>query len=105
VWFLLAEIQCGAPKTLPLTHMYSPTDALSDEENEEEEVDPENCISEDGSSVSSFSESEMSDRSFDPMPARLTLPVELQRLVLSCKSSQYYELWGTHRLGEVGLLP
>ncbi|KAJ6616040.1 hypothetical protein B0H10DRAFT_1413968 [Mycena sp. CBHHK59/15] len=51
-----------------------------------------------GSSVSSFSESEMPDKSFDPMPVRLTLPIELHRLVLSWETSQYQIMWRTYRL-------
>jgi hypothetical protein len=53
----------------------------------------------DGSSVSSFSESGMPDHSFASMPARLTLPIELHRLVLSYEAASNYEMWGTYRFG------
>ncbi|KAJ7513301.1 hypothetical protein B0H11DRAFT_1843736 [Mycena galericulata] len=51
----------------------------------------------DASSVSSFNENDMPSRSFDPMPAHLTLPVELHRVILSCETNRYHEPWGTYR--------
>ncbi|KAJ7486765.1 hypothetical protein FB451DRAFT_1168164 [Mycena latifolia] len=75
---------------------------LSPSEDENEDWDSDvagwDCISEGGSSCSSWSESETPEASFDAMPARLTLPLELQRLVLSYDISEYHEMWGTHRL-------
>ncbi|KAJ7080925.1 hypothetical protein B0H15DRAFT_890496 [Mycena belliarum] len=48
-------------------------------------------------SISSYSESENPDRSFDPMPSHLALPPELHRLVLSQESTQFQLMWGTYR--------
>ncbi|KAJ6593057.1 hypothetical protein B0H19DRAFT_12044 [Mycena capillaripes] len=39
----------------------------------------------------------MPDRSFAPMPERLTLPAELHRVVLSCETDRYHYMWGTYR--------
>ncbi|KAK6966636.1 hypothetical protein R3P38DRAFT_3381053 [Favolaschia claudopus] len=50
----------------------------------------------DSSSVSSWSQSDEPE-AFAPMPPALTLPVELQRLVLYL-SDRYEDLWGTYRL-------
>ncbi|KAK6981606.1 hypothetical protein R3P38DRAFT_416576 [Favolaschia claudopus] len=50
----------------------------------------------DSSSVSSWSQSDEPE-AFAPMPPALTLPVELQRLILHL-SDRYEDLWGTYRL-------
>ncbi|KAJ7657232.1 hypothetical protein DFH06DRAFT_1473223 [Mycena polygramma] len=74
-----------------------------DQENEDEDEDihseseGNNDSDEDASSVSSFRDSEFADSSFAPMPARLALPLELQRAVLSFEDTWYQEMWGTYR--------
>ncbi|KAJ7176246.1 hypothetical protein C8R43DRAFT_975282 [Mycena crocata] len=74
---------------------------MSDAENDDgraESGSESDYTSEDEFSVSSFSESELPDKSFRPMPDRLTLPSELQQLVLSCEDSYYEGLWGDYCL-------
>jgi hypothetical protein len=58
---------------------------------------------EDAGSEYSGSESEseqpQADRTFDPMPAHLTLPLELQSRILFLQDSQLQSVWGTYRFG------
>ncbi|KAJ7156878.1 hypothetical protein C8R43DRAFT_407166 [Mycena crocata] len=63
----------------------------------EEEEDSEEEGSDSDNSISSYSESERPDRTFEPMPEHLTLPNEVQCLILSSENSQFQLLWGTYR--------
>ncbi|KAJ7473471.1 hypothetical protein FB451DRAFT_1558680 [Mycena latifolia] len=65
------------------------------ESGEENASDGEGSDS--GGSISSYSESENPNRTFDPMPEHLVLPLELHRLVLDLESSQFQLMWGTYR--------
>ncbi|KAJ6460724.1 hypothetical protein DFH09DRAFT_1229804 [Mycena vulgaris] len=68
-----------------------------EEEFSSEEYGSEDEGSESDGSISSYSESEMPGRTFEPMPDHLVLPPELHRLVLSLESSQFQLMWGTYR--------
>ena len=52
--------------------------------------------------VSSYSDSDnpMPDTPFNPMTARLVLPLELHYLVLFMEDTAHDLMWGTYRLGE-----
>ncbi|KAJ7636189.1 hypothetical protein FB45DRAFT_1055678 [Roridomyces roridus] len=68
------------------------------EQDSEAEYSDNDDAGDDASSVSSFSESELpGNRSIAPMPEHLTLPTELQRLILSFER-EYQKAWGTYRL-------
>ncbi|KAJ7230631.1 hypothetical protein GGX14DRAFT_411574 [Mycena pura] len=71
-------------------------EALSEEGEESCEEDFDDGSESDGS-ISSYSDSEQPNRTFDSMPERLTLALELQRLVLSLETSQFQCTWGTYR--------
>ncbi|KAJ7488055.1 hypothetical protein FB451DRAFT_1226325 [Mycena latifolia] len=76
--------------------MHAPSEE-DDGEDRETDASSESASEGDSSTISSFNETrDMPDRSFRPMPARLTLPVELHRLVLS-ETDQHEEMWGTYR--------
>ncbi|KAJ6480549.1 hypothetical protein C8R47DRAFT_1074290 [Mycena vitilis] len=79
--------------------MASPSRDEHEDEDEEFQNESEGSYEsdEDASSVSSFSESDMPNGSFAPMPARLTLPAELHRTVLALETRGYHEMWGTYR--------
>ncbi|KAJ6480531.1 hypothetical protein C8R47DRAFT_1197987 [Mycena vitilis] len=82
--------------------MASPSnDQHQEDEDEHEDLhdgsEGNNDSDDDASTVSSFRDSELADRSFAPMPERLALPLELQRAVLSFEDTWYQEMWGTYR--------
>ncbi|KAJ7733003.1 hypothetical protein B0H16DRAFT_1580315 [Mycena metata] len=72
----------------------------SDEEDHDSNQSGSEYESEDdAASVSSWSESESPNDSFEPMPENLTLPVELHRRILySDDGLRYEDLWGSCRL-------
>ncbi|KAJ7512806.1 hypothetical protein B0H11DRAFT_1898087 [Mycena galericulata] len=71
-------------------------DSAEDTDSEQEYVSDVEGSESDGS-ISSFSESELPDSSFETMPEHLTLPLELQHNILSQETSQFAIMWGTYR--------